>query len=259
MKGSAGRWCFSCQRTIPMNTSPVHLIGIGVLLVGSLLAQSPASSPDWQSMKIQRTTDPTFPRHLLQIGITRGSARLVISTGADGKLSEWLVLGYTQPEFADVAVAALKEWTFLPARWQGEPVGTVDELEFDFSTSGVVISTPNICETEEARIWRVRPDQFTYLPCAARSLDQPPRPILAVRPHYPVELAKQGIKGSISIDFYIDEMGAVRLPSVSTEQDAVLTRLALDALKQWKFSPPTSRGRPVLVKASQKFDFGNGG
>jgi len=52
-------------------------------------------------------------------------------------------------------------------------------------------------------------------------------------------------------------MGAVRLPSVSTEQDAVLTRLAIDALKQWKFSPPTSRGRPVLVKASQVFDFGN--
>jgi len=33
-------------------------------------------------------------------------------------------------EFADVAVAALKQWTFIPARWQGEPVGTVDELDF---------------------------------------------------------------------------------------------------------------------------------
>ena len=242
-----------------MNTSPVHIIGIGVLLVGSLLGQATASSTEWQSMKIQRTTDPVFPHHLLQVGITTGSTRVVISTGVDGKLSEWLVIGYTQPEFADVAVAALKQWTYVPARWQGEPVGTVDEIDFDFSTSGVVISTPNICETEEARILRVRPSQFTYLPCSAHALDQTPKPIMAVMPHYPTEFAKRGIKGSVNIDFYIDETGAVRLPSVSTEQDPVLTRLAIDALRQWRFSPPTSRGHPVLVKVSQEFDFANGG
>jgi len=34
--------------------------------------------------------------------------------------------------------------------------------------------------------------------------------------------------------------------------------LAIDALNQWKFAPPTSRGRGVLVKASQEFDFVNG-
>ena len=258
MKGSAGCWCFSYQLTSPMNTSPVHIIGIGVLLAGSLLAQSPTSSTDWQSMKIQQTTNPAIPPHLLRVGVIQGSTRVVISIGADGKLRECLVLGYTQPEFADVAVAALKQWTFIPARWQGEPVGTVDELDFDFSTSGMVVTTPNICEVEEGRILRVRPAQFIYLPCAAHALDQTPRPIMAVNPHYSAELAKRGIKGSVRIDFYIDEMGAVRLPSVSTEQDAVLTRLAIDALKQWKFSPPTSRGRPVLVKASQVFDFGNG-
>ena len=258
MKGSAGCWCFSYQLTSPMNTSPVHIIGIGVLLAGSLLAQSPTSSTDWQSMKIQQTTNPGFPGHLLQVGVTKGLARVVISIGTDGKLNECLVLGYTEHEFADSAVAALKQWTFVPAQWRGEPVGTVDELEFDFSTSGIVITNPNINEIVEARYLRVRPAQFIYLPCAAHALDQTPRPIMAVNPHYSAELAKRGIKGSVRIDFYIDEMGAVRLPSVSTEQDAVLTRLAIDALKQWKFSPPTSRGRPVLVKASQVFDFGNG-
>jgi TonB family protein len=216
------------------------------------------SSTDWQSMKIQQTTNPGFPGHLLQVGVTKGLARVVISIGADGKLNECLVLGYTQHEFADTAVAALKQWKFVPAQWGGEPVGTVDELEFDFSTSGIVVTNPDINEIVEARYLRVRPARFIYLPCAAHALDQTPKPIMAVNPHYSAELAKRGIKGSVRIDFYIDEMGAVRLPSVSTEQDAVLTRLAIDALKQWKFSPPTSRGRPVLVKASQVFDFGNG-
>ena len=210
-------------------------------------------------MKIQQTTEPVFPHHLLQVGVTRGSARVVISTSADGKLSDCLLLGYTHPQFGETAVAALKQWTFVPARMQGEPVGTVDELEFDFSTSGVVVTTPNIVEVEEARILRVRPDHFTPLACAARSLDESPKPILTVNPSYPLALAKRGFKGSIVVDFYIDETGAVRLPSVSSEQDAVLTRLAVDALKQWRFSPPTIRGRPVLVRASQVFNFSNGG
>jgi len=138
---------------------------------------------------------------------------VVISIGADGKLRECLVLGYTQPEFADVAVAALKQWTFIPARWQGEPVGTVDELDFDFSTSGMVVTTPNICEVEEGRILRVRPAQFIYLPCAAHALDQTPRPIMAVirtiRPNWRNEESRD----PSGFDFYIDEMGAVRLPS----------------------------------------------
>jgi len=77
-------------------------------------------------MKIQQTTNLGFSTASVARGVIQGSTRVVISIGADGKLRECLVLGYTQPEFADVAVAALKQWTFIPARWQGEPVGTVD-------------------------------------------------------------------------------------------------------------------------------------
>jgi outer membrane biosynthesis protein TonB len=32
--------------------------------------------------------------------------------------------------------------------------------------------------------------------------------------------------------------------------------LAVVALRQWKFEPPARNGRPVLVKATQVFNFG---
>ena len=79
-----------------MKTSPMLILGIlsiGVLLSGSLLAQTSTSGSDWQSLKILQTADPIFPFHLLQAGVTEGEAHLVISTDASGKLADWLVVG----------------------------------------------------------------------------------------------------------------------------------------------------------------------
>jgi TonB family protein len=241
-----------------MNTSPVHIIGIGVLLAGSLLAQSPASPSAWQRLKFQQTVDPAFPPHLLQVGVNSGEARVVIDIDADGKLSECLVLGYTHEAFADAAVAAIRHWKFEPARLEGQPVGTIVELDFDFSVSGIVVSNPNICEATEALILRVRTDQFTYLPCAARELDRMPSLVVTLVPRYPTALAKRGVKGTVRVDFYIDRTGAVRLPSVSLAQNNELAALAIEAVRQWKFTPPTSRGLATLVKASEEFHFDGG-
>jgi TonB family protein len=240
-----------------MNTSPVHIIGIGVLLAGSLLAQSSTSPSAWQRMKFEQTVDPVFPTHLLKVGVNSGEARVAIDTDAEGKLSDILVLGYTHAAFADAAVAAIQHWKFEPARIQGEPVGSIVELDFDFSVSGIVVSVPNICEAEEARILRVRTDQFNDLPCAAHNLDRTPTLVATQLPRYPMTLAKHGVKGTVRIDFYIDEMGAVRLPSVAVEQNSELAALAIEAVRQWKFTPPTSRGHAVLVQASEEFHFGS--
>jgi outer membrane biosynthesis protein TonB len=62
----------------------------------------------------------------------------------------------------------------------------------------------------------------------------------------------------VSVDFFIDETGSVRMPAVSANDDVHLTALAIDALRQWKFEPPTHNGRPVLAKAVQVFNFGTG-
>ena len=235
------------------------IIGIGVLLTGSLLAQNQPTSSNWQSMRILNTADPVFPVHLLQIGAMEGEARVVINTDADGKLADWLVIGYTRPEFADAAVTAIKRWKFEPGRLQGTPVGTTVELSFYFEAKGVVISTSSPADVLEARFMRFRSGRNIYQPCSPRELDRAPAPIVTIAPRYPGELAKQGVKGAVTIEFFIDETGAVRLPAGVSTENKVLTALALDAVKQWRFAPPTSNGKGVLVKASQEFHFNTAG
>jgi TonB family protein len=231
------------------------LIGIGVLLVGSLPAQDRLTSPAWQSMKIIQTVDPIFPASQLLEGTTGGDARVVINTDQDGKLADYLIVAYSDRPFADAAVQAIKQWTFLPAQLDGVPVGTTVELSFHFEARGVVISTSNPFALVEAQIRRMVEDRMEYQPCRATRLDQEPKAVVTVAPEYPVALAKQGVRGSVTLDFFIDENGAVRLPSGSSTENNVLTSLALQALRQWKFSPPTSRGHAVLIRARQLFSF----
>jgi TonB family protein len=231
------------------------IIGIGVLLSGSVLAQTQSIASGWQSMKILQTTDPVFPAHLLQVGVTEGEAQVAVNTDADGNLADWLVISYTHPDFADSAIKAIKQWKFEPARLQGAPVNTTVEVSFHFEAKGVVVSTTGLYDMLESRLMRFTAGHYAYQPCDPRRLDRTPAPLVLIAPRYPGELAKQGVKGIVTIEFFIDETGTVRLPAGVAKDNNVLTALALDAVKQWKFTPPTSRGKGVLVKASQVFDF----
>jgi TonB family protein len=231
------------------------IISIGMLLYGGVLAQTPPPRPKSQPLKIQQTVEPVFPLRLLSRGLTDGMAQVAISVDSSGQLVEWLVVKYTQPELADAAVTAVKQWKFEPGRQQGEAVGSMVDLVFHFEARGVVVSTATLGEAVDGRLARMRGDAYAYQPCSARELDRIPMPTVTVRPQYPKVLADQGVRGQVTVEYYIDETGSVRMPSVSVDDNPILGALTVVAVSQWKFTPPTSRGKNVLVKASQVFDF----
>jgi TonB family protein len=234
------------------------VLSLGALLCGSAFAQIHSSLPEWQPMKIEQNVEPVFPVGLLNRGLTNGVAQVAISVDRSGQLVEWLVLKHTQPEFSDAAVTAIKRWKFEPARLQGEAVNATAELVFNFEAHGVVVSTSTVGESVEGRIARMTGGACAYQYCSARDLDRVPMPTVTVRPQYPKVLADQGVKGQVTVEYYIDETGSVRMPSVSAEDNTILGALAVAAVSEWKFTPPTSRGKNVLVKASQVFDFRGG-
>ena len=240
-----------------MKTQLALLACIGLLWTGVASAQLPSLSPDWQSTKIFQTVEPVFPYQLQQVSVSSGEARVVINVDASGTLCEWLVIGYTMPEFADVAVRALKQWKFEPARLHGEPVGTTVELVFHFETQGTMVVSQTVTDAVTARMLQLMAGAYVYRPCSLKDLDRIPTPINTVSPIYPHDLAGKGVRGKVVINFFIDETGAVRMPSGSVQEDERLSGLAIAALRQWKFEPPTRNGKPVLVAAEQVFNFGS--
>jgi len=235
-----------------MKTTPLFLLLAATLL--SVSAQTPMSSPsDHPSLIIRKSVDPIMPQRLLELGIVDGEVRVVLSIDSSGKLSEWLVLGYTHPALADSVVAAIKRWEFDAPLWRGEPVSVQREVKFRFESRGAVISI-NAGTYMENFLAQRFPDRYVFHPCTLQDLDRIPTPLNASAPAHGKRPVEKGLE-MVTVEFFIDQTGAVRMPSVVSADDRDLAAASVEAVRGWRFEPPTRQGQPVLVRAQQTFRF----
>jgi TonB family protein len=66
-------------------------------------------------------------------------------------------------------------------------------------------------------------------------------------PIYPTGAEQQHLQGTVVIETAIDETGKVREPFVIDSAGSLLDKSALDAVRQWRYSPPILNGAPVCV------------
>jgi TonB family protein len=220
------------------------------------VAQAADADNHVQSLRATETMLPVYPFELVQLGVREGEVRVAISVDKEGRIDDCIPIAYTHPEFARVTVSALKKWRFEPARYNGQPIAAATEVGVKFAVEGTVVVSLTTLESINLRLYSLfnnTPD--AYRPRTLSELDRIPTPISAPSPGFPERLAKSGATGQVTVSFYIDESGAVRLPSVDASEDPELAAIAIDALRNWKFEPPTCKGRPVLVRASQLFSF----
>ncbi len=216
----------------------------------SLYGEPAAIPPDPSAMpQIVQTVAPTFPPQMASVGINSGRVKFVIKVDKTGKLEDMLVTEYTQRAFADEATKVVRQWTFAPA-WVGtEPVGWVRELNIYFRADGMMVTFDNGEAPSRLKMTNHPDEIIQYHVCSLRDLDRIPTPRHVVAP----TAALQPDAGDVTVDFYIDEEGRVRIPVARETTDAAFANAAVDAVGQWQFDPPTSQGKPVLVHAAQTF------
>ena len=207
-----------------------------------------------ESVKIEQTYVPWLSPVLLGRGITEGKAVLVLDVSPEGKITDSLVLGSTDKEVARFCLRLLQDWNITPARIDGQPVAAQVELTMDLTAQGAVISRTAFDMVDD-RNRQITGNPIKYERSLVRALDQRPAPLATVMPRYAKDAEKQGVRGKVQVRFFIDEQGTVRMPAVEPGAQPYLADAALTAVRDWKFAPPTSKGRPVLVAASQEFDF----
>lgn len=224
-----------------------------VLALGALATTDVCA--DFQRLKIDPTIKPQLSPVMQMEGITEGRVVIAIDVSAEGKLTDWLVLGYTHPALVPLCVDAMKDWDYTAAKVDGQPVSVQTEITIDYTAEGVVISRSTI-EDLRRRVERIFGYPMISKRRTASQLDVVPTPIKPVLPMYAKDAEAAGVKGSIAVHFYVDETGAVRMPAVEKDANPYLAEMALAAVREWKFVPPTSRGEPVVVSARQEFRFG---
>ncbi len=204
-----------------------------------------------QGIGIEQTGVLVYPASMSTEGIFSGEVRAVISVDAEGNLTDSLITAYTQPAFADVAHAALRRWQYQPATVNGRRQASRAHIIFEFRTEGVVVQT-----LPGSLVKQMFPapyeERYLYRISRLRELDRIPTPVHVVTPSARLD----GPPRSVTVEFYIDEQGRVRMPAVDRESaDDMLAAASVAAVEQWRFEPPLRRGRPVVVYAQQEFTF----
>jgi TonB family protein len=237
-----------------MKLSFLPLICSALWLAVPIRAQTDAKATDQTLLQIIQTDVLGFPSLLSDSLVMTGDATVAIRVERDGRLADCLVTGYSRKEFADTAVAALKAWRFDPPRVNGVPWSSVQEVHFDFSRTGVVVSYSGL-DIIMGQVDEMAKGRYVYRTRTLRELDRIPTPVHVVPPVSPA-LSGGEKKRTVAVEFYIDEEGRVRLPTVTrADVGSPCAASALDAVKQWRFEPPLYRGRPTLVFVRQEFNF----
>ena len=90
---------------------------------------------------------------------------------------------------------------------------------------------------------------------AAESLATTPSTQAAAAPAYPARATLEGVEGSVTLSFVVDEAGLAReIAVVAASEPGWFESAAIAALRDWRFEP----GR-ALERYSQTFDFALGG
>lgn len=79
----------------------------------------------------------------------------------------------------------------------------------------------------------------------AAEFDQRPEAVSQVPPTYPPELARAKIGGKVQLQVKIGEDGRVEDVRVGSSTRPEFERPAIDAVRKWRFRPPTRDGKPA--------------
>jgi len=210
-----------------------------------------AAPPRKPTLEILSMANPPYPHHLSQRGILEGEAEVIVSINPDGRTADWLVTACSDPAFEKMAAEILPTLECrLPPSTSRDGPGRI-KLRFFFETSGVVISQ-TAGSTVDSLITRITPARRINKLGTLNQLDHALALRHTVAPLYPESL-HEAAGARVTLEFLIDETGRVRMPVLHAGDNEVLARAAAHALLDWRFTPPTRDGQPVIVSARQEF------
>jgi TonB family protein len=182
---------------------------------------------------------------MFQEGIARGEAHVVVEVGLDGTLTDSLIVLYTHRAFADEALRVARASRYAAGSINGQPFISILQLQFHFDTERMVVTQHVGLNPEPPE---PRTSRFEYHAQTLAALDRRPNALHTPGPVYPQAWIDAGRRGTITVAFYLDEQGRVRLPVARDPHDELLAASACAAVKDWRFEPPLRRGKPVLVR-----------
>jgi TonB family protein len=134
------------------------------------------------------------------------------------------------PLLNDAALAAVKQWVYEPYYLNGKAQSVV----ITFTVSFLPDETSGVAARDQ--------DPITRVEGANR-----PRKVKDVKPVYPAEALEKKIQGVVVLECIADEAGKVIDLRMIKSPDPILTHAAMQAVKQWVYTPYMVDGKAKRV------------
>lgn len=186
----------------------------------------------------QYTTPPLYSDEARSFGI-EGKVALDVTVGVDGKAREIQVIRGLGFGLDQNALVAVRDWHFVPGRRNGRPELSPVRIDVEFSLKNAELNE-SIANDMATRIGPgVTPPQVVY-----RS-----------DPEFPPNKQSAKPGSAVILDAIIPEDGIPRVIRVIRSLDWQFDESAINALKQWRFSPAMKDGTPVKVRMNVVVEF----
>ena len=166
---------------------------------------------------------------------------IVIFSTARGSLNDKLVASNIDENVEVIEIPPTKQLTRPPppARPQipveAEDDDEIDDITIDDTEVDLTEEIPDIDEEEEDEV-------IEFF-----AVQQKPRVLKKVAPKYPSLAQKAGIEARVVVDFIVNRQGIPESIKI-LKGHPMLNDAAIEAIKQYKFSPGMQRDKPVPVR-----------
>jgi TonB family protein len=186
---------------------------------------------------------PEYPKHALENKL-QGSVVLRLSLDEKGRVIDSSVLS-GDSEFNDAATRAVRKWKFSPYFVGDKPVKVTTLVTIDFKIDGS--GRPQIAAIYKDPVGDTifKVGQGVTAPKLIRSPD----------PHYPEEALRERNQGACVLSLVVGPDGRTYRIKVVHSLGKDLDDAAIDAVKDWIFSPATKGGTPVAVAVAVEVRF----
>jgi bla regulator protein blaR1 len=181
--------------------------------------------------KLLTSVEPVYPPEAKAKGI-QGTVWLKGMIGTDGRAHD-LKLVSGPRALVGAAEAAVRQWTFQPATFDGKPRAVPWDFHLNFRMDETREAPRNIALSRESMTHRV---------------------VRKVAPVYPAEAQRKGIYGDVVLNALVGKDGRVR----SVEKisgNPILAKAAIAAVRQWVYEPTLIHGEPVDVHLTVTVSF----
>lgn len=193
---------------------------------------------DSTKYNLLETVDPEYPAELREQGV---NGRVVVRILIDKQGTVISATGLEgNPALVDCTLKAVKQWKFRPYLLNGKTVEVQTTVTVDFSA--------------EAPYVRASKPYHGPLKLRVSQGVAEARIVHRAELYYPQEAKEKHIQGDVILGLTIDEQGNV-VDLVVLQGDPILTRAALNVVKQWKYKPFLLNGQPVQVETTAKISY----